>query len=449
MCVCVVAGWLLAGLPQGGAADPVPGTVQADFQLETDDTVLALAVQPDGKILIGGRFYKVNGVNRGYFARLHSDGTLDDGFNTRANADGLVRAIHLLDGGKMLVGGDFTSIGGASWAGIGRLNADGTADNTFSQAVGANGHVDAIAVQSDGKVILGGEFTKVNNVTKNYMVRLNADGSLDTTFTACINDPVYALMLDTDGRVLAGGYWPGSGTAPKSPWRLNADGTLDSTFAPAMDDNVYAMVRLSDGSYLIAGAFSKAGGQYHAGMAHVKADGSVDHAFNPQFSGTVYSMAVQASGAIVAGGQFSSVNGATCHNIARLNPNGTVDFTFVTGAGADSTVRAVALQSDGMIVLGGSFTTFNYAGHASLARLQGDPVVTPVVPLSATIWRAVEIGWPSETNGLYQVQWASEVDTNTWHDLGAPIPGNGSTNTVFDSTRSLPRKFYRVIQVNQ
>jgi len=61
------------------------------------------------------------------------------------------------------------------------------------------------------------------------------------------------------------------------------------------------------------------------------------------------------------------------------------------------------------------------------------------------IWPAVELGWISDTNQTYQVQWASELDTNAWTDFGPPVQGTGMTNFLFDTTRTGPKRFYRVI----
>ncbi len=165
---------LFLALPAFTLAAPgdVDPTFTAGVGTSVNVDVRAVAVQPDGKVIIGGLFTQVNGVARGRVARLNADGTLDTTFDTSiVGFDISVRAVAIQSDGKVIIGGH-TTVNGVTRNGIARLNADGTLDTTFDTSVGANSTVNAVAVQSDGKVIIGGSFTRVNNVSSLGIARL-------------------------------------------------------------------------------------------------------------------------------------------------------------------------------------------------------------------------------------------------------------------------------------
>ncbi|MCA3067815.1 MAG: delta-60 repeat domain-containing protein, partial [Rhodocyclaceae bacterium] len=202
--------------------------------------VLTLALQPDGKVLIGGSFTTYNGTSRNSIARLNADGTLDNTFNPGTGANSEVYSLALQPDGKVLIGGSFTTYNGTSRNYIARLNADGTLDNTFNPGTGANSRVRTLALQPDGKVIIGGRFTTYNGTSRDYIARLNADGTLDNTFNpgTGANDQVQTLALQPDGKVIIGGDFTSyNGTSRNRIARLNADGTLDNTFNPGTGAN--------------------------------------------------------------------------------------------------------------------------------------------------------------------------------------------------------------------
>jgi uncharacterized delta-60 repeat protein len=148
--------------------------------------VNSVAVQSDGKVLIGGEFTTYNGTSRGYVARLNTDGSLDTGFlATGAGANGAVNSVAVQSDGKVLIGGDFTTYNGTSRGHVARLNSDGSLDSGFlATGAGANGAVISLLVQSDGKVLIGGNFPAYNGTARGSVARLNSDGSLDTGFLA-------------------------------------------------------------------------------------------------------------------------------------------------------------------------------------------------------------------------------------------------------------------------
>jgi uncharacterized delta-60 repeat protein len=232
-----VAGELRGGiarlLPDGGL-DPtsrhgVPGTGGSA-------PPYALALDSDGRAVVVGGFGEVTGLPRRGIARLNEDGSLDRGFLAGLEgANGAVQAVALQSDGKVLIGGWFGAVNGEPRGQVARLNADGTLDRGFLEGLaGTNGAVQAIAVQPDGKVLIGGAFTRVNGEPRGFVARLNVDGSLDRGFLAGLvgtDGEVDAIAVQPDGRVLIGGQFGSvNGVARGRLARLRPDGALDATF---------------------------------------------------------------------------------------------------------------------------------------------------------------------------------------------------------------------------
>ena len=152
--------------------------------------VLATVIQADGKIVIGGRFSAVNGIARNNIARLNGDGTLDRAFAEQLaqGVNGQVNALAIQPEGGIIVGGTFTQAGQVETLNLARYDAEGSVDQTFGGAdvaeSGANGSVYALAVQPDGKIVVGGNFSTVFGQPRRSIARLNADGTLDAQVAA-------------------------------------------------------------------------------------------------------------------------------------------------------------------------------------------------------------------------------------------------------------------------
>ncbi len=293
-----------------------------------------------------------------------------DGFDPNANS--VIFAVAVQPDGKVLIGGQFTTLspnGGAAVAShfIARLNPDGTLDSSFYP--NPNSYVRAIAVQADGKIVIGEDFTALapNNgasVTRKYIARLNPDGTLDTSYNPVANATVNTLVLQPDGRILAGGtfntFFPnnGSSVTRRAIARINTDGTIDSGFNPnastPASPAVYTIVVQADGSVLAGGHFTTIGGQTRTNIARLDATTGAADSFNPSANSDVNTIVVQADGKIVVGGLFNAfistptIGGQTRNRIARLDPVTGLADSF--DPNANSTVNALALQSDGKIL---------------------------------------------------------------------------------------------------
>ena len=364
------------------------GTRDTAFTTNTgtgaDNHVNTIAVQSDGKILLGGGFTTFNGVTVRRIVRLNTNGTRDtSAFVLSEAADNIVRTFAIQPDGKILVGGDFTTFNGVTASRIVRLNADGTRDTAFTTGTGAGNTVHTIAIQPDGKILLGGSFTTFNGATARRIVRLNSDGTRDTDFTTNTgngaNNIVNTIVVQPDGKILVGGTFTDlSGTA-KYLARLNDNGTRDTAFMTNMGyglNNIVNTIAVqSDGKILLGGGFNQLNGvAVSAGILRLNTDGTRDTAFTAGsgINANVNTIAVQSDGKILVGGSFTTFNGVTVKYIVRLNADGTRDTAFTTGTGANDSVNTIAVQSDGKILVGGIFITFNGVAANRIVRLNAD-----------------------------------------------------------------------------
>jgi len=187
--------------------------------------IKSIIVQSDGKVLIGHSF-TLNGTNFGEVQRLNSNGSLD-GTGVTPSYYSTVECVVVQPDGKTLIGGYFTNVNGASRNGIARLNADGSLDDNFNPGTGApGGALTSIALQPDGKVLIGGSFTNFNGTSRHHLARLNANGSLDSNFNPGTgpNAAVTSIALQPDGQVLiGGGFTTINGVARRFVARLYGD----------------------------------------------------------------------------------------------------------------------------------------------------------------------------------------------------------------------------------
>ena len=320
----------VAVLLAGGAAAVRGQSALDGFDPNANGAIRVVVVQPDGKILIGGDFTTLspNGgaaVTRNRIARLNPDGTLDTAFNP--NASDTVRAIAVQADGKILVGGDFNganSIGGQTRNRIARLDATTGLADSFNP--NANNTVNSIAVQADGKILAGGTFTGIGGQTRNRIARLDATTGLADSFDPNANSTVLAIAVQADGKILAGGVFNGAnsigGQTRNRIARLDATTGLADSFDPNANSSVYSIAVQADGKILAGGGFITIGGQTRNRIARLDATTGAADSFDPNANNVVLSIAVQADGKILAGGVFSganSIGGQMRNRIARLD----------------------------------------------------------------------------------------------------------------------------------
>jgi len=383
-----------------------------DPGLGADNTIRCVALQPDGKIIIAGDFTSYNGAARNRIARINADGSLDNTFNPGPGPNNSIRSLIVQPDGKIIIGGLFTNYNGTSRNYIARLNAAGSLDTEFNPGTGANDWVMGMTLQSDGKILIGGWFTLFNGVAHNAIARLNTNGSLDATFNTgtALSGASYALvnaiLLQPDGKMIVGGNFTTNGTLHKAITRLNADGTPETTFDPGEGANsaILALAFQQEGNIIVGGNFTTFNGFTRFFIGQIEVTGTIDPDFGPGkgvFDGFVNAFAIQPDNKIILGGTFGSYNGVLRNRIARTHPDGSIDTAFNpgTGTGGDyNSIECVALQPDGKVIIGGFFTSFNGTNRKNIARLNADgsldaafnPGVGPVGDGSSILAMAIQ-----------------------------------------------------------
>ncbi|MDB6016630.1 MAG: hypothetical protein JWR19_1119 [Pedosphaera sp.] len=385
----LVGGSFTSLSPDGGATVTRNSIARLETDGRLDQTrnlsivggwVTATAVQPDGKILIGGRFSSVLGVARNDIARLNTDGTLDMAFNPSADVD--VYSLAVQADGRILVGGAFGFIGAVPRNRIARLDPTTGAADSFDP--NANSYVYAIAVQADGKIVVGGAFTTLSPnggaaVPRNRIARLDATTGAVDSFDPNANDTVNAITVQADGKILAGGGFTtlsanGGAAVPRNRMaRLDATTGAADSFNPNANIDVTAIAVQADGKILAGGGFTTIGGATRHYIARLDATTGVADSFDPNASDPVVTVVVQADGKILAGGLFNganSIGGATRNRIARLDPTSGLADSW--DPNANNQVQSIAVQADGKILAGGNFTSIGGQTRNYFARLSND-----------------------------------------------------------------------------
>ena len=331
----------------------------ANITINFDNT--SLLVEPGGAV---DRTWNVDSQN-----------VSDPPQNPVPGADQQVNAVAIQPvDGLAVIGGDFNSFDSHPINGVARLQTNGFIDPVFfEQHWQRRGDVgNAIVVDVLVNIIIGGNFTSINGTNAHYIARLTPSGSLDTTFTTGFgfNGGVSTLALDANGRILVGGSFSQFNTTNcQNIVRLLPSGGLDTTFLPSSgvsgygtDGQVTSIAFDSAGNVVLGGAFTHINGTNWNRIARLLPSGVLDTSFNPGIGAdnTVYAVAVQANNQIVMGGVFQNVNGFGASSIARLNVNGGFDTGFNIGSGANDVVYSIVIQpADQNILVGGQFTMFN------------------------------------------------------------------------------------------
>lgn len=395
-----------------------PGTGGTD-----DPSVYSLAAQADGKILVGGAFTVLSGQSRNHIGRLNADGTLDTTFNPGASGGNFpaVLSLAVQTDGKILVGGDFTTLGGQPRNRLGRLNTDGSVDTSFNP--GATGGdfpmVNTLAGQPDGKILVGGHFTNLAGQPCDFIGRLNTNGTLDTAFDPGADWDVMSMALQTDGRILIGGaFLDVGGQARDGIARLQPDGTLDGTFYPGVGGPDFAAV-LSltvqpDGRIMVGGAFSSLGGQARNNIGRLNNTEPATQTLS-QDGSTITWRRGGTSPEVWHTTFEHSINGVTWTD---LGPGTRVsDGWQRTGA--------LLLPTNGMLRARGYITAGSHDAGWFV-----ESILYPDLPIHLTLIRtesSVNLNWTGGP-GLFQVQQTTNLSNpNSWQNLGTPMTTNSIT----------------------
>ncbi|RTY86449.1 hypothetical protein EKL32_27650, partial [Flavobacterium sp. GSN2] len=415
------------------------GSIDTSFNFTTGSAMCGtqqiyygLTIQNDDKILIqragycSGFGFKFDGVGR-----LNNDGTIDNTFNSFAGFNAKVKVIVLQPDNKILVGGEFTAYKGEPSNFIVRLNPDYSKDMTFNVGAGFNNTVNAIVIQPNGAILVGGDFYMFNNVIAQKIIRLNIDGSMDNTFNI-INKGfegtggVRAIKLQPDSKIIVAGAFTGyydnlgGRSLAMGIVRLNANASVDTSFNTGANGFypgvANSIVLQSSGKIIVGGSFYQYsyGGNYPqsvdnlarlnsngtldsfrssyidpinvlieeqsgkilagttTGIKRIELNGSSTYVNPFQVVGGVSSIVIQPDNKILIGGNFTKIGDQLHTRFARLNVTGSVDMNFNSYGAVDASVLAIALQSTGKIFIGGNFNSYKQTLSSKIITLKGD-----------------------------------------------------------------------------
>lgn len=454
LCVCILPA--LSLIPSVSAN--TPGQVDPSWSV----TNPALNASPTQIIPRADGSLWVSGVGPGLY-KINADGVHDIGWNIGTGATGgTVLAVAELSNGQVMIAGGFTAVNGHGSRRLARLNANGSVDNSFTVGTSINGNIGAIHVQGDGRILIGGSFTTIGGVSRNGIARLNADGTLDSSFDpgtgamgAVAAGSISHIVPMPGGTFVIGGLFNNyNGSGKGSLVRIHSDGSYDTSWAL---NNMFMstpnrILRMPDGGMMLA---------YNGDAKMVRRlypDGSVDDTFDTGFiNGAVYGMALQADGKVVIAGAFTSINGTSRTRLARLNADGSLDTGYFSAGGPNAQVNVVAQAADGNIHIGGNFATVQSLDRARIAKIFGEaPAVVSVDRETVSMPEGIVLlgNWPNPFNPTTVIGFRLSVSSDTRlavHDvLGREVAvlvdgqlPSGNHQIRFDAT-GLPSGTYLV-----
>ena len=422
------------------------GTLDNSFlgSIEGFGVARAIVHQPDGKILVGGSFQTVNGAPSRNVVRFNSDGSIDTSFVGESNRP--LNSIALQQDGKILVGGVNITASGGGPSGILRLNPDGTFDPTFNFLEFESQSIHAIVVQPDGKILGAGEQGRSGGQVG--VIRVNPNGLLDPSFTIITTGTAraYSVVLTPSGQIYLGGFFFNYGATGRNFLvRLNSTGTLDASFNPGTGPNstVQAIITQPDGKVVVGGEFTTFNGLSAPRIARLNSDGSRDTGFNQGlgFDSPVLSLLQLPNGSggfrILAGGDFATYNGISRAGFASLNTDGSLDSLDEAFVGA---VNTIVSQTDGKVLVGGSFTSVGGQARYGIVRLDlGTPGPTPTPTATPTSTpTSTPTATPTVTPTATPTNTPTPTPTSSPTVTPTPTPTNTPTTTPTATPTNTP-----------
>jgi len=429
-----VTGGVLVDNPVAVVTLADPGSRDTTFRADfVDSTVRKALPLPDGNILAVGHFKVTQNrattaiLTRRNVALFSSTGVIDPLFaaeggtdNDMGNYNLSVRDAVRQPDGKFVLVGFFNSMHGVARGNIARLNSDGSLDSSFAAGAGANGPIYAVLPLPNGQFIIGGAFTSYNGSAKNYIARLNADGSFDPSF----GGPAFGggsgwrvecLALQPDGKILVGGtFYVPTSVFRSGLARLTADGAYDPAFSGLLEGaygsatnslrSVLSIMVQADGSIFVGGNFLNFNNGARNGFAKLTSTGALDTTYTTSTAYTIVTDPVtipdvrtiltQPDNRLIIGGLFTTLGGVTTSNLGRVGSTGagTVDTAFSSAGGPDSSVDSAAMQADGRVIFSGSLSNYQSSTHtAGIWRFfAGLPGLPGIVQMNSEVAAGVE-----------------------------------------------------------
>lgn len=442
----VMAAAALAASPAVAAPGDLDPTFGVNLAGGSPTIVRAIAVQPDGKIVIGGDFTSVNSVSRPGIARLNADGSLDQNFAPPFYYSN-VFALHLAANGNILVGGQifltnsFADLRQVTWLGpAGAVAAD--IDLSSTQFDDDSNVVLSMLVEPTGDIVIGGAFYYLQNTFTPGLARISG-GVLSARLgnaAGMQNDisgqlRVQSLARQSDGKLVVAGQFLSGGR--RGLVRVDVDGLPDPSFLSTGTDpaeRINAVAIESDGKILVAGNFVGIDNQFTPRLARLNTDGTLDtnHASVVLFNmGAPQTMRLQSNGQILLGGILGPINNTNRNGIARFNPDFTLDPFYPVPNGVNGTVASIAIDGNSNVLIGGFFSTVAGVSKPTMARLFDVPNSVPKLSNLSLTPSVDEGGSVTLTGDVSDADaGASLTVTINWGDgSSTSIPGlvNGSS----------------------
>lgn len=379
-------------------------SLDTTFTPNIQETLLAVGIQADGKIITGSGFRTFSPGTSLY--RINPSGSFDSGFSFTADTllsinngriTEVLSASCFMDG-TFAFSGAFLHVNGARVPKVVRFSASGIpvlypVPEVYNPG-GENGWLayPFVNPQPDNTALLNGWFSNIMPTTNAAagIMKVTSTGALVSSFrptpqssgigdTEAIDHQVNCVVAQSDGKVLMAGEFVKVNNLPYPHLaRVSASGVLDTSFNPAPNDICRVVVVQPDDKILVAGGFSSIAGSSKTGLARLNSDGTIDSGFTCTVNGPVYSIVLRADGKILIGGSFSLVNGTPRQNLALLNSDGSTAATYSTLAPSNY-VNGVAIQEDGQALIVGGFLAVGSTSRSYIARL------TPETPAINTL----------------------------------------------------------------
>lgn len=355
-----------------------PGDVELAFAPDVEGGgILCVAMEPDGALLLGGFFTHVNGVPRSNLARLLPDGSVDPTFDP--SPDNVVNCLAV--DGSIYVGGSFSQIGGQARSYLARLGADGAVQATFHPLL--DGPVEGIALANTGYysdqsvVIVWGAFTTASGVPRLGLARLEPSGAVSPVLPDLAPDgPIQCVLIHRSGDLIVGGAFTALGGAARNGLAaVSSIGAPRAGYGFADPGATVAALALAPQGLLVGGSFTYTSGGVRRNLARLLDDGlgTLDPTFAADTNGPVQCFAPQTDGLVLVGGSFSEANGSAVGSVARLTALGALDASFDAGVRSgffsNPSVQGVLLHPDGRVLLHGYFGFLGGEARPGLARL--------------------------------------------------------------------------------
>jgi hypothetical protein len=366
--------------------------------------IRAVASGHNNNFFIGGEFTGIGNATRTRVASILNNGNIDPDFVTTGPNNSIQTMLYSPQHTGLYIGGFFTSIDGVTRSGIARLainqpgKINGELDTSFNAQLAIWSSlvkVTSIAQQSDGKLLVGGLF-KINNRLENNFVRLNSDGSYDTSFTSPLpGSSIDTICIQPDQKILIGGSFAflavSNTTQYRGIARLNQDGSLDTSFVSNVGGQIgfngpVNSIAIDNSGFIYAGgSFSSyTAFPFHNSLAKLDSSGVRQGTYNftPGINGEVYKILPQNDNSMIVMGNFTSVannvlyaSPVTVGRIVKIFNNGIVDTGFnPCGNGANNPIFDACFYNSG-ILLAGSFNRYNNQIYSGVSLIKAvEPV---------------------------------------------------------------------------